>query len=205
MKRRSDVVKKIGFLVLFSLGFSLSLQAYDFLQKKVVQLGQPVPDFELSDLKGRPVKLSSLKGKIVMIHFWSATCPFVQRYEDRLQKLAADYGTREVVVLGIDSNANETPDQIRKAGAERKVNYPILLDPGNRIADQFGAITTPHVFILNWEGRLAYEGSVDDQGWSEKDPVHVRYAREALEALLQGREVPHPKTRTFGCTIKRVS
>ena len=138
-----------------------------------------------------------------MLHFWSATCPFVVRYDGRLKQITDDYIGHEVVVLGIDSNSNEMPDQIRKVGSERNINYPILIDPGNQIADQFGAITTPHVFIIDQEGKLVYEGAVDDQGWSEANPVTKHYVREALDAALSGNAVPSPQTKSVGCTIKR--
>ena len=138
----------------------------------------------------------------MLIHFWSATCPFVLRYEERLQALAGDYKDK-AAVLAVDSNFNETPEQIRKEAQKRKLNYPVLIDKGHQVADQFGAITTPHVYVLTADGKLAYEGSVDDQGWSEKDPVNRGYAQEALDAVLAGEPVKDSKTDTFGCTIKR--
>lgn len=185
--------------------FSASLWAVNFLEKKVVKLGEVVPDFKLKDTAGKAHQLSSYRGKPVMIHFWSATCPFVMRYEERLQEITDDYSKHGVVVLGIDSNSDETAGQIKEVAAKRKVNYPILIDHGNQIADQFGAITTPHVFILDKDGKLIYEGAVDDQGWSEDHPVKKRYVREALDAYLSGLPIPNSKTKTVGCTVKRVS
>ncbi len=177
--------------------------AEDFLARKSVQAGKEVADFSLQGLDGRSVKLSDLRGKVVMLHFWSAQCPFVVRYEERLQKITADYGDKGVVVYGIDSNITESRDKIEKVAAERKLNYPILLDPDSRIADQFGAITTPHVFIIDKEGRLAYEGGVDDQGWGEKDKPTRHYTRDALDALIAGKPVAVPQSKTVGCTVKR--
>ena len=184
--------------------FSNSLWAVNFLEKKVVKLGQTVPDFKLKDAMGKTHQLSSDRGKPVMIHFWSATCPFVMRYEERLQEIADEYSKRGVVIFGIDSNSNETADQIKKVSANRKVNYPILIDSGNQVADQFGAITTPHIFILDKDGKLIYEGAVDDQGWSEDNPVKKRYVREALNAHLSGLPIPISQTKSVGCTVKRV-
>lgn len=195
-------MKKI--LVLFLMMLMASpVFAEDFLTRKSVQTGKEVPDFSLQGLDGRSVKLSDLRGKVVMLHFWSAQCPFVVRYEERLRKIAADYGDKGVEVYGIDSNVTESKDKIEKVAAERKLNYPILLDPDSKIADQFGAITTPHVFIMDKEGRLAYEGGVDDQGWGEKDKVTRSYTREALDALIAGRPIAVPQSKTVGCTVKR--
>lgn len=196
------MLKKFLFFLLVFL-VSLPVWSQDFLSKKVVKLGETVPDFQLSDTTGKVTKLSDLKGKIVMIHFWSATCPFVARYEERIQQITKDYVDKGVIVLGIDSNVNETQDQIQKVASERNVNYPILIDKGNSIADQFGALTTPHVFLIDREGKLIYEGSVDDQGWGEDNPVTKHYAKDAIEALIAGNPISNPSTQTFGCTVKR--
>ena len=198
-------MKKLVLFLALLIGISPSLWAQDFLKRKVVEIGKPVPDFQLSDSWGKAIKLSDYKGKVVMIHFWSATCPFVVRYEPRLQALTKEYASKDVVVLGIDSNADESVAQIRKVASKRDVNYPILIDSDSKIADAFGAITTPHIYVVNREGLLVYEGSVDDQGWSESASVTKQYARDAIEAALAGKAVPSPKTQTFGCSIKRPS
>ena len=190
----------VWFLVL---GISASLWAQNFLDKKVVKFGETVPDFELEDTTGTKHRLSQYRGQVVMIHFWSATCPFVVRYDGRLKEITNDYRDREVVVLGIDSNSNETVDQIRDVAGSRAVNYPILIDPKNQVADQFGAIATPHVYVVDRQGQLIYEGAVDDQGWSELGQVSQTYARDALEAALAGTPVSHPETNTVGCAVKR--
>lgn len=177
--------------------------AQNFLEKKTVAIGEAVEDFELAGLSGKSFKLSDFKGKVVMIHFWSATCPFVVRYEGRLQAITKDYEGRGVKIVGIASNVTETPDEIRKEAQRRGLPYDILLDPGHPIADRLGALTTPHVFIIDSSGVLIYEGAVDDQGWDEKNEVRKNYARDALEAVLSGSAVPNPTTKTVGCTVKR--
>ena len=195
-------MKNFLFLSLM-MAISSAAFAEDFLARKAVKLGEPVADFALQDLQGNSVKLSDQKGKVVMLHFWSAKCPFVIRYEDRLRQITQDYGAKGVAVFGVDSNTTEPLDQIRKVSDERKLNYPVLLDPDSKIADQFGAITTPHVYILDKEGKLVYEGAVDDQGWDEKNQVTKSHAREALDAVLAGQPVSESATKTVGCTIKR--
>ncbi len=198
-------MKRVFIFLAVFLTFSTTLWAVNFLEKKAVKLGQVVPDFKLQDTSGKEHRLSGYRGKPVMIHFWSADCPFVMRYEEQLQEIANDYSKRGVVILAIDSNANETVSHIKEIAGKRKENYSILIDPSNQVADQFGAITTPHVFIIDKEGKLIYEGAVDDQGWSEDNPVKKRYVREALDAYLSGVPIPNPKTKSVGCTIKRVS
>ena len=190
-------------ILIAALSPSSIVSAQKFLELKVVEIGKEVPDFTLKDLSGAPRSLSAYRGKIVMLYFWSATCPYVLRYEERLNEMVADYTNQNVVVLGIDSNENENLEQIKKVSEKRQVSYPILIDPGNRVADEFGAITTPHVFIIDTDGKLAYEGAVDNQSWSEENPVTEQYARAALDSLVKGETVKLPATDTFGCTVKR--
>lgn len=195
-------MKKILFFAAIFLLTQSAVHA-DFLEKKQAVLGQKVQDFTLQDWSGNPVSLSQYAGKPVVIYFWSAQCPFVKRYEKRLQAIAEEFAAKDVAVFGIDSNSSETPEQIKKAAQERGVNYPILIDAGNKIADQFGAITTPHVYIMDARGYLVYEGAVDDEGWKEGGPITRAYLRDALNELLAGKPVSASKTKTFGCTIKR--
>src|SRR3989344_1114532 len=157
-------MNKILSFSLFLFVIATSVFAAGFLDKKIVKLGETVPDLQLKDTTGANHQLSQYRGKIVMLHFWSAECPFVIRYQEELKQIATDYSSKDVVVLAIDSNANETLEQIKDIAEKRKVNHPILMDPGNQVADQFGAITTPHVFIIDRDGTLAYEGAVDNQG-----------------------------------------
>ena len=97
----------------------LTSNAEDFLSQKTTAIGKSAPDFELSDTQGKTVKLSDYRGKIAVLHFWSAACPFVKRYEERLQKITSDYAGKGVAVLGIDSNDNETPAEVQKAAVEK--------------------------------------------------------------------------------------
>ena len=195
-------MKKLFFILLLLMLTSTAF-ADDFMARKQVKVGESVADFTLQNMADKPVKLSDLKGKVVMLHFWSAKCPFVVRYEDRLRAITADYKDKGVVIYAIDSNVTETKGQILKEAANRKLNYAILLDPDQKVADQFGAITTPHVFILDKEGKLVYEGAVDDEGWKEGGPINNQYVRKALDAVLVGQPVNPSETKTVGCTVKR--
>lgn len=194
------------FALLFAMTFPFFTgipSAQAFLDKKTAAVGQTAPDFNLADTTGTFHRLSDYRGKNVVLVFWSAQCPFIVRYEDRLQDFVRQYADQNVVILGIDANSTESLEDIRKAAAERGVNYPILLDSANAVADQYGAVTTPHLFILDAAGTLVYEGAFDNQGWSEDNPVTEAYARDVVEALLNQQEVPYTQSKTFGCTIKR--
>ena len=170
-----------------------------------LKVGQAVLDFTLTDLQGKTHTLSQYRGKVVLLDFWSATCPVSARYEERLKAIATEYAAKGVVTLGIDANTTEDAALIQRVVAERGVIFPILLDPGNTVADLYGGLTTPHVFLVDQQGRLVYQGAIDDEGLMGKRAVTRQYLREALDAMLAGRPVPTPKTEPVGCSIKRVA
>ena len=170
-----------------------------------LKTGEPAPHFTLTDQRGKAYALSQYRGQVVLLDFWSAKCPVSARYEKRLQEIATTYAVKGVVTLGIDANQNESLALIQQVAAERSVPFPILIDPGNQVADQFGGLTTPHVFVINAEGRVVYQGAVDDAGLKGSGPVTRQYLREALDAALAGRPVATPETEPFGCSIKRVA
>ncbi len=176
--------------------------AQDYLDQKTVALGEEVADFSLPDLDGNMHSLSGYRGQVVVIDFWSATCPISAAYEERMKQITADYVDRNVVVLGIDSNKTETVDQIRGVAKQRGVNFPILIDEDNVIADQFGGQTTPHVYVLDAQGVLIYEGGVDDERYLNSSP-NVHHLRNVLDEVLAGNPVTVPSTPPWGCSIKR--
>lgn len=198
-------MKRMMSLIMLFLISSTPLQAegINFLDLKSVKLGESVANFELKDTEGNAHKLADHQGKVVVIHFWSAKCPFVLRYDDALKAITQDYQKDGVVVLGIASNTNEPLEEIKNVARARQVNYPVLLDPDHKIADQFGAVATPHVFVINQEGKLVYEGAIDDQGWSEAKKPGKVYVRNAIEQTLKGETVSTPQTKSVGCTVKR--
>lgn len=185
----------------------LSVLFFGFLPqsfaKNAIAVGEQVPEFQLTGLDGVPHSFSEAKGKITVFHFWSAACPFVVRYNDRLNKIAADYVPKGVNMVGINSNVDETADQTTVELGKRGITYSVLMDTEHQVADLFGAVTTPHIFIVDSEGTLVYRGAVDDQGWSEDNQPTKSYVNEVLDALLAGKPSPHTETKSVGCTVKR--
>lgn len=172
---------------------------------QAAEIGKPLADFELQDLDGRTHRLSDYQGKVVVIDFWSATCPVSTKYEPRLAKLYDTYTPRGVVFLGIDSNQNETREQIRQVAAERQVRFPILLDPQNRVADLYQAKTTPHTYLVDPQGILRYEGAIDNDSWASAPGASLKpILALALDAVLGGKPVPVEKMEPWGCSIKRM-
>ncbi|HEY66077.1 MAG TPA: redoxin domain-containing protein [Caldilineae bacterium] len=166
------------------------------------EIGQPAPDFQLSDMEGRTHRLADYRGQIVILNFWSAECPISEAFDPYFNERCEEWTRRGIILLAIDSNSHYDDDEIRRVASERKLRFPILRDRGNVVADLYGALTTPHIFLIDRQGILRYRGAVDDRTFRKREP-DVNYLEEALAAVLEDRPVPTPETQPFGCTIVR--
>jgi peroxiredoxin len=166
----------------------------------LLNTNQPAPDFSLPDLDGNSHALHNYEGRIVILNFWSAECPWSQRSDDKIIEYLEDWGS-EVQYLPIASNANEDLELIRTQAASR--NVPLILhDPDHQVADLFGANTTPHLFVIDRAGILRYQGAFDDVKFRQPKPT-LNYLHLAVEALLAGSSPDPTKTPAYGCTIVR--
>lgn len=178
-------------------------------------VGQPAPSFAVTDIQGRLQRLADYKDKIVVLHFQSCACPWDAAYQPILNRLARRFtkirpdGTVEETVkfLAINSNHSESVGQIKQYAAEFAIPYPILKDVGNQIADAYGAMTTPHMFVINRDGQqtLAYKGGIEEAPLS---PPHCgesqhQYLETVLLSLVDGATPPYSETQSAGCSIKR--
>lgn len=159
-------------------------------------VGQEVPAFSLADLEGNLVALADFHGRPVLLNFWSAECPVVERADQALAGRLA-----EVVLLTIAANANEPLDCLRSAARERGLRL-VLTDPDQRVADLYGAQTTPYFFLVDAAGRLTYQGALDDVTFRRRVPTR-NYVLEAIAALQSGQPAPVPETPGYGCIIVR--
>jgi peroxiredoxin len=165
-----------------------------------MQLNQPAPDFELQDLQGKHHKLSDQQGKIVIINFWSADCPHSERTDHYIVSLLEGWNG-EVELFSIAANRNESLALLELVAATRGLPR-VLVDAEGQVADLYGAITTPHVFILDRAGILRYQGAVDNITFRKREATHF-FLQEAVAALLAGR-LPEPaETPAYGCAIVR--
>lgn len=168
---------------------------------------KPIADFTLKDQLGKSHALADYaKNKIVVVAFLGADCPLANRYAGRLAELVRDYAGRGVAFLGIDSNQQDSLAQLAHLAKVHKIDFPMLKDPGNTIADRFGAKRTPEVFVLDAKRVVRYRGRVDDQygiGYSRPAPRRRDLAL-ALDELLAGKPVSKPVTEAGGCYIGRV-
>jgi peroxiredoxin len=165
-----------------------------------VQLNEPAPDFELPDLNGEPVRLRDLRGKIVILNFWSCECPHSERTDRQLMAMLVQWRD-DVVLLSVSANRIETPEAIAQAAWNRHLPL-VLMDREHAVADLYQAQTTPHVFVIDREGFLRYAGAVDNVSFRQKRPTRF-YVDEAVEALLDARLPAVSQTPAYGCTIIR--
>lgn len=169
------------------------------------EIGKPAPDFTLTDTAGKTHSLADYKGKILVIHYQAIECPWDIAYQPHLNKMAEKYKDKNVVFLGINSNRTEPMKQLQEDVARKEIPYPVTKDPGSKVADAYGARTTPHMFIVDENGILRYKGGVETLPGSPDDVGQGKeqYVVLALDALTKGQQPEKAETRSKGCAIKR--
>jgi peroxiredoxin len=156
-----------------------------------VPIGSTIEDFKLPDASGKQHSLASLKGKNgTVLIFVSVQCPISNAYNARMAQLAKDYAARGITVVGINSNVAEAPDAIKQHAAQNNLDFPILKDAGNRIADRLNAQVTPEAYLLDASNRLVYRGRIDNS--RNGDQINSQELREAIDATLAGNAVAKP-------------
>ena len=177
-----------------------------------VEPGDTAPEFSLKDSKENLQKLSTYAGKFVVLEWMNPECPFVKKHYSggNMQKLQKEYTAKGVVWLSIISSAPGKQGYCTglQAEANRKDQKAsptaVLLDPSGEVGQKYGAKTTPHIFIINPEGKVIYAGAIDSiRSTNSADCSKAdNYVRETLDAALAGKSVPHPSTPPYGCGVK---
>jgi len=174
--------------------------------------GQSAPDFTLTDTHGKAVHLADLKGKYVVLEWTNPDCPFVQRHYNtkNMPGLQKEWGARDVTWLSIDSSNRDSGDYKTAAqlntwmGAHEGSQKAVLIDSDSATARLYAAKTTPHMFVINPEGRIVYAGAIDDRPGASSDETRKakNYVRTALNAATGGTVVDPANTTPYGCSIK---
>lgn len=160
--------------------------------------------FSLKDYNGKLHSLSDYKNsKAIVLIFVSTQCPVSNAYNERMAKLYSQYKNKNVKIIGINSNKAETAEEIKKHAAEKNLQFAILKDENNIVADKFAASSTPEAYVLNGNLEVVYHGRIDDNRKAED--VQTSDLSVAIDEILAGKEVSNPKTKAFGCSIKRVN
>jgi peroxiredoxin len=165
--------------------------------------GQYAPDFTLTDvLLGETFTLSQLRGRPLIINFWSTECPWSRKFDDYFLERHNQWAEIGIGLLFIDSNENEAVYEMQDLIDELGIITPVLPDPRNEVADAFGAQTTPHVFLIDSHGLIVYQGAVDDRSFRQPEAT-INYLDAAVDALQKGQRPDPSDTLAYGCTIVR--
>jgi peroxiredoxin len=182
------------------------------LAVQAVESGKPAPDFKLAGADGKTYELKQFKGKTVVLEWFNHGCPFVKKFYDTktMQDLQKKYTGKGVVWLSIVSSApgkqgHETAENHRKIATEKGTqSTAILIDEKGEVGRLYGAKTTPHMFVVDSKGVLAYQGAMDDQPTPDTDELATakNYVVAALDALLAKKPVEMASTKPYGCSVK---
>ncbi len=173
-----------------------------------LEIGAKAPEFNLTDTDGKAVKLSDFKDKIVVLEWFNAGCPFIVKHHKKnttFNDLYTEFNPKGVVFLAVCSSAQGKEGHglefNKTKKADFKMAYPILLDESGEVGRMYGAKTTPHCFIINKDGTLAYNGAIDNDRSADK-AGDKNYVKQALNQLLRGETVTESKTNPYGCSVK---
>ncbi|WP_010416371.1 redoxin family protein [Anaerophaga thermohalophila] len=183
---------------------------------KTLKIGMEAPDFTLPDMNGNQVSLKDFSdAKVLVVVFTCLHCPTAQAYEDRLIRYTAEYKDRGVQVVAIMPNSNlallpeecgysdldDSYENMRIRAADKHFNFPFLYDGDNEaVSLNYGPTTTPHVFVFDRERKLRYVGNLDQH--EKPGTGNAENLRAATDAVLAGKTVENPVTKSFGCSIK---
>lgn len=187
------------------------------MDHKTLEIGAVAPDFKLTGVDDRMYSLASFKdAKVLVVVFTCNHCPTAQAYEDRIIRMTADYSGKRVAVVAIMPNdpqslrldeldfsdLGDSFAEMKIRAREKKFNFPYLYDGETEtVSRAYGPVATPHVFIFDQERKLRYQGRFDDMESPFKTPGQTD-ALNAIDALLENREVTVKTTKVFGCSVK---
>jgi peroxiredoxin len=174
--------------------------------------GAEAPNFSLTDTRGKTHSLSDFKGKHVVLEWVNHGCPFVKKHydSDNMQKLQKEFTGKGVIWLSVCSSApgkqgHMSADEWNEAEKEKgAAPTAVLLDADGKVGQMYGAKTTPHMFVINSEGKIVYDGAIDSiKSANAADvPKAANYVRAALEESMAGKPVVTVSTKPYGCSVK---
>ena len=202
------MVAKMKHVIAFTFGLLVLTQssfAADDVSKSLV--GKQVDDFSVRDYRGKEHSLSDYKSsKVVVLAFLGTECPLAKLYAPRLASLNAELKSRGVTFLGVNSNRQDSNTEVASHARRHGIEFPVLKDTGNRLADAIGVTRTPEIVVLDQKRIVRYHGRIDDQygvGYI-RDEVEQPFLKNAVEDLLGGRKVKTASTEIVGCFIGKI-
>lgn len=175
-------------------------------------VGTTAPDFSVTDSKGKTQTVSQYKGKYVVLEWFNPKCPFVQKHygSGNMQKLQEEFTGKGVVWLTVDSSApgkegHLTAEQANAKMTEWKTKQTaFVLDADGKAGQAYGAKNTPHMFVINPDGKIVYEGAIDSKATPNASDIasSTNYVKVALEESMAGKTVSNANTKPYGCSVK---
>ena len=167
-----------------------------------IEVGKAAPDFKAVGVDGKEYSLTSTKGaKVTVLCFTGNGCPVAVAYEDRFIEFAKKFSDKSVKFIALNNNnATEDLKKMKQRAEEKGFNFPYAFDATGDSARAYGARVTPHLFILDQNGRVAYRGAFDDN--QNGKAVKKHYVADAVTALLAGKTPETTSSKAFGCSIK---
>jgi len=192
--------------------FAAVAGAFALVTAHAKEIGKPAPDFKAKNTKGEEVALSTLKGKVVVLEWANFECPFSNKHytSGNIPKLQESYAGKEVVWLTVNSSAEGKQGFLDPSKAQESVDAKgskathYLLDPSGQVGKAYDAKVTPHLFIINKEGTLVYNGAIDSLGTSEVADIEKadKLFVKALDSVIAGQPVENAKNQPYGCSVK---
>jgi peroxiredoxin len=177
-----------------------------------VRVGEPAPDFTAVDSYGKNQHLTEYRGKYVVLEWHNQGCPYTKKHYEsgNMQHLQKEWTAKGVVWFTVISSAPGTQgyvtpsqenDYVKQVNA---VPTAVLMDPGGTLGHLYSAKTTPHMFIIDPQGTLIYDGAIDDHSTSDQAdiPKSKNFVSAALGEALAGKPVTDPATVPYGCSVK---
>ena len=179
------------------------------LSAKELDLGSilPLGDIKMADISGKDVSLNDAKGKNGLLVIFSCnTCPWVIAWEDRYVELAETYKDKGVGIVAINSNETQfenvdSMEEMQAHAKEQGYNFYYTMDNGSKLASEFGATRTPHIYLFDKKDKLVYRGAIDDNA-RKPDKVENTYLADAIDNMLAGNTIDPTATKALGCAIK---
>ena len=168
----------------------------------------PNMDYEMKSVNGISYSLNNIKEKNgIIILFTCNTCPFVVKWEDRYKLLEELAKKNNLGLAYINSNykkrdGDDSYEEMKKHAKKMNYRFPYLLDEKSKLANSFGAKTTPHIFMFNSNLQLAYKGAIDDN-YEDINKVKEFYLEDAIQQLVKGKRIKVSETKPVGCSVKR--
>lgn len=182
------------------------------MQRSGATVGQAAPSFTLVDTRGQRHSLSDFRGRTVVLEWFNDGCPFVKKFYEsgHKQRLQQRFRDQNVVWLLVVSSATGEQGYHSAAGHNQRISdwninaNALLIDTNGQVGRAYGAQTTPHMFIIDREGVLRYNGAMDDRPTANPNDIAAATPlfANALEAVLAGRQVQNATNRPYGCSVK---